>query len=150
MEGSSRVLRRFSMALLALGLVFGIPNVASAQTPRYEPPRLLWQKAGSLAKPTAFDPSWIRVVVDTQLLLRRFSTQYPIPAKVDVNAVARSTAARTIWNVQPLTPQPGNPPSVNISSIRATFAPVEFTSGVAAESRHLEGTLVGMKFELLD
>lgn len=145
-----RVLRRLLMASLALGLVFAMPNIASAQTPRFEPSRLPWQTTGSLARPKAFDASWMRVVVDTQLLLRRFSTQYPIPARLDVNAVARSAAARAIWNVRPLAPQPSNPTTLNISSIRATFAPVAFTSGVAAESRTMEGTLVGVKFELLD
>lgn len=150
MRGSSRVVRRLSMASLAFGLAFGIPNKARAQAPRFEPSRLSWQTAGSLARSKTFDQSWMRVVVDTQLLLRRFSTKYPIPTKLDFTAVARSAIARTIWNVRAVAPQAPNPTTLNISSVRATFTPVEFTSGVAAESRRMEGTLAGVKFEWVD
>lgn len=153
MERSSRVLRRLSMASLALGLVFGIPNIASAQTPRFEPSRLPWQTSSPLVGKTVFDPSWERVVFDTQQLLRRFTAAHSFPGGIDVARSARTALDRAIWNlnVQQGVQPPSNPASVDVAQIRVTVNPVPFTTGsIVAESRPMEGTLVGVKFEVLD
>jgi len=152
MGGSSTELRRLTMATLAFGLLFGIPNLARAQTPRFEPTRLPSSVSSSFTGKKIFDPGWERVVIDTQQLLRRFLAPYPVKSTLDDNTVTPVTVNRATWNVnvQPITIPPLDPGSLNIAPIRATFTPVPFTSGVAAESRGMEGTLVGVKFELID
>lgn len=152
MGGFSTELRRLTMATLAFGLLFGIPNLAQAQTPRFEPTRLPLPVSTSLTGKKVFDPSWERVVIDTQQLLQRFSAPYPVRSALDGEMVTPVTVNRAAWNVtvQPITMPPLDPGSLNVAPIRVTFTPVPFTSGVAAESRGMEGTLVGVKFEVAD
>jgi hypothetical protein len=151
MSGFSTKLRRLTMATIAFGLLLGLPNLAQAQTNRFEPTRLPWSAPSSFKGKTVFDSSWERIVIDTHQLLRQFSTQYLYQSAIDVDAATRVPVNRAVWgvNVQPVA-QPLDPGSLNVAPFRATFTPVPFTSGVVAESRGMEGTLVGVKVELVD
>lgn len=153
MLGSSRVLRPCSIILLAIGLVFGFPTMARAQTPRFEPSRLPWQPSSPLVVKTVFDPSWERVVIDTQQLLRRFSAPHPFWGGIDGDDSAQASVDRTVWNVnvRTLVQQHSNPGRVDVAPVRITMTPVPFTSGnIVAESRPMEGSLAGVKFEWVD
>lgn len=152
MGGFANVLRRMTMASFAFGLAFVLPNVALAQAPKYPTTRLPWQTTSLFTKTAPFDDQWSRVVLDTQRMLRRLTHPYPMPQVVKLDANAHAATLRALWipNVRAYTPPTPKPPTVDVSKVRATMAPFEYAQHIAAESRDLEGVLVGVQFEMLD
>lgn len=152
MGGFSSTWRRMASVSIVLLVVFGIPNVASAQAPKFPTARLPWQTLPPMTTTASFDNGWARVVSDTEQLLRRFSTPSSLRNAVIIDAVARAAAARAIWatNEPRYTPPPPKPPSVRVAKIRVSLAPVEIASQIAAESRNLSGVLAGLQFHWVD
>jgi hypothetical protein len=167
MGGFERVLRRMTMAALACGLVFGLPNVGQAQTPQGfgaqgaegdpEPQlfeqisaaRLPWQTASFPTNSGSYDKDWTRVLSDMQQMLRRFSASYPYAEALKIDAAKQTP----LWvaNVPTYVPPAPEPIRVDVGALRATLTPVEFTSGaVTAESRSMQGVLVGAQVEMVD
>jgi hypothetical protein len=141
-----------TMAAFAFGLTFGIPNGVDAQTPQLQTDRLPWQTTVFFTGTAPFDNGWTRVLSDTRQLLRRFAAAYQFKDVLTIDAIARIVAHGPLWvpNVHAYIPPTRNPPNGDIGTIRATLTPVEFDSGVAAESRTLQGVLAGVEFEMLD
>lgn len=156
MRGFHNVLRRITMATFAVGLTFGIPNSVFAQTGAntgaQQTARLPWQTSTYFTGATPFDKDWARVVSDTQQLLRRFAAPYQFQDALAIDQAVRTETTSALWtpNMRPSIPQIPKAPSTEVRTIRATLMPVEFTSGVAAESRSLDGVLVGVQFEVVD
>ena len=152
MGGFQNVLRRMTMTAFAVALTFGIPNNVFAQTPQRQATRLPWQTSTYFTDTARFDNDWTRVVSDTQQLLRRFAAPYQFHDALTIDQAVRTEMTSALWipNIRPAMPQTPKAPSTEVSTIRATWMPVEFTSGVAAESRTLDGVLVGVQFEMVD
>lgn len=156
MGGFGRVLGRLTMAAFAFSLAIGLPNVGQAQTPQTEKQapsaRLPWQTASFQPKPASFDKDWARVLSDMQQMLRRFAASYPYHEVLKVDVAAQTDLASPLWvaNVPIYVPPAKEPLRVDVGAFRVTGTPVEFTSGVAAESRTMEGVLVGMQVEVVD
>jgi hypothetical protein len=141
-----------TMAAFAFGLLFAIPNESRAQAPKFQPVRLPWQTSANFTSAAPFDNDWKHVLSDTQRMLRRFAARYAFTDVLTVGSIVRTDAYNPHW-IQPVSayvPPTNQPPKVDVGTIRATMTPVEFASGVAAESRTLHGVLAGVQFELLD
>lgn len=154
MGGFASVLRRITMATFAFGLAFGVPNLALAQAPKFQPTRLPWQTRTIFTEAISFDTydnGWARVLSDTRRLLRRFAPRSALQNKLGINATARAAASRAFWayNIHTYAPLPPKPPQVNIGTVRTTFTPIEFSSKTVAESRANESVLAGVQFQLL-
>lgn len=150
MRSLRSLLGRITMAACAFGLTFGIPNGAQAQTPHSKIIRLPSQTQPYSKSAIRFDTDWTRVVLDTQQLLRKFAAPYQFQSTSTLDLTAVTDATVSIPKFVPYVPQAPKAPSAEVGNVRATLTPVEFSSGVAAESRTLDGVLVGVQFELLD
>lgn len=152
MVGVERVLRRNVMAILAFGLTFAFPNITRAQAPQTPATHKAWEKASFSTNAAVFDKDWARVLSDTQQMLRRFAAtfQYADVMPVDPTTQAQSAAPLWIPNVLTYVPPAQKPLQFTVGAFRTTLTPVEFTSGVAAESRTLDGVLVGTQVDLGD
>ena len=150
MRSFTGFLSRITMATFAFGLTFGIPNGAQAQTPQGKIIRLPSQTQPFSKSAVRFDTSWTRVVSDAQQVLRKSAAPYPFQDTSTLDLTALTDTTISIPKFVPYVPQAPKTPSAEVGKVRATLTPVEFTSGVAAESRTLDGVLVGVKLELVD
>lgn len=152
MGGFVNVVRRMAMACLAGGLVFGIPNAALARDPPLQTARLPWQIGPAFASTTPFDDGFTRVVFETKQMIRAFadSSWYsappaPIPGRF-------GEVSSSLWTLDAHVYRQSNPeqPTLDVGAFRATLKPVEVSSTVVAESRNIQGVLVGVHIEVLD
>lgn len=152
MRGSASVLRRMTTAVLALGFLFGLPNVVHAQTPQLQPTRLPWQTASFSTNTASFDKHWTRVLSDIQRQMRRFDAPYPYHQVLSVNPTTQTQALDPLVVAQIpvyVAPVP-KPAEIKVGSLRTTLSPVEFGTNVAAESRPMHGVLTGLRVEFVD
>lgn len=151
MGGFTKKWQRMTSVSFAL-LTFMIPNLALAQARKFSPSRLLWQTPSAFIKTPSFDNDWARVVSDTRQLLDQLSTPSTFRNAVIIDTVAQAVATQSNWatNRSSYSPPAPKPPSLRIAAFRATLAPMEYTTRVAAESRDSSGVLGGMQFHWVD
>jgi hypothetical protein len=138
-------------ALAALGFLLGAASSAHAQVPPLPNP-MPWGQATVFAPPAlaTFGPEWNRIVRDTFATFKTFADLSRYGGPSSISPAVPMNVPSPLWG-DTRTYIPTNPdlPTIRVGEMRATLVPVETSSTiVAAESRGVQGVLVGMRIDL--
>jgi hypothetical protein len=152
MGGFGKVLRQMTMVAFGFGLAFGTPNAAHAQAPPLQTTRLPWHTAAAFTGAAPFENGWMRVVSETKQLIRIYADLNRYGRLPAITPATQSGTNASLWT--PAVPSPSPPtaeqPTFDVGTVRATFKPVEVASTIVAESRNIQGVLMGLQLEVLD
>jgi hypothetical protein len=152
MGGFGKVLRRMTMVAFGLGFAFGTPNAAHAQAPPLQTARLPWQTPAAFTSAAPFENGWMRVVSETEQLIRTYADLNLYGGLPAITPATQSDTSASLWTsaVPTSSPPIAEQPTFYVGTVRATFKPVEVASSIVAESRNIQGVLIGLQLDVLD
>ncbi|MDC0749083.1 hypothetical protein [Polyangium mundeleinium] len=139
-------------AVVAIGIALGTPALAWAQAPLapLSAGSQPWQPAQVVTPATPFGDGYRRVLLDTFEAFEAFAdlTRYGAPPAI-TPAVQVSVPSQ-LWGADMRTfiPQSPEQPTIYVGPMRALLIPIETATTVVAESRGMQGVLMGFQLEL--
>ncbi|MDI1482319.1 hypothetical protein [Polyangium sp. y55x31] len=139
-------------AVVAIGIAFGAPASAWAQEPLgpLSGGSLPWQPGQVFARATPFGDGYRRVLRDTFEAFEAFADLSRYGAPRAITPAVQVTVPSQFWGADARTyiPQSPEQPTIYVGPARAQLIPVETATTVVAESRGMQGVLVGFQLEL--
>ncbi|MRG97442.1 hypothetical protein [Polyangium spumosum] len=141
------------LGVVALAVALGAPASAWAQAPLAPlttPAAVPWQPGQAITPATPFGDGYRRVLSDLSEAFEAFAdlTRYGAPRAI--TPAVPQTVPSQFWGADTRTfiPQSPEQPTIYVGPARAQLIPIETATTVVAESRGMQGVLVGFQLEL--
>ncbi|MDC3953286.1 hypothetical protein [Polyangium jinanense] len=139
-------------AVVAMGIALGTPALAWAQAPLapLSESGLPWQPGQVFTRATPFGDGYQRVLRDTFEAFEAFADLSRYGAPPAITPAVQVSVPSQFWGADMRTFIPPSPeqPIIYVGPARAQLIPIETASTVVAESRGMQGVLVGFQLEL--